>query len=90
MKPICWFIIGHQLKPKKPSLKEIAGLTAMRGNFVATVTTNRYRMQIGATENNEQPDISKININKIKMNNSSHLLLLRVLQFGLQGWNNYL
>ena len=62
----------------------------MRGNFVATVTTNRYRMQIGATENNEQPDISKININKIKMNNSSHLLLLRVLQFGLQGWNNYL
>ena len=81
-------------------LKEIAGLTEISGIIVAKMIRNRYRifrlhnfaefLQIDTTENNEQPDISTMNINEIQANNNSHLSLLHVLAFGLQGWNNYL
>ena len=42
-------------------------------------------MQIGATENNKQPDISKININEIQTNNSSHLSLSACAAFLVAG-----
>jgi len=77
-------------------LKEIAGLTEISGIIVAKMIRNRYRIfrlhnfKIDTTENNEQPDISTKNINEIQMNNNSHLSLLHMLAFGLQGWNNYL
>jgi hypothetical protein len=72
-------------------LKEIAGLTEISGIIVAD--TGYFActiLQIDTTENNEQPDISTKNINEIQMNKNSHLSLLHVLAFGLQGWNNYL
>ena len=42
-------------------------------------------MQIGATENNKQPDVSKININEIQTNNSSHLSLSACAAFLVAG-----
>ncbi len=42
-------------------------------------------MQIGATEKNKQPDVSKININEIQTNNSSHLSLSACAAFLVAG-----